>query len=480
MNLMPWAVVFCNGDEENRFPWKDLRGDRRKFWIQCPRPPMSNGADRFICTGPMIGSREMVLEHNLCPMHKDRPLDWFFAGQDINEDRQNCFKQLQASSNGYLKITDGFGHGIPRLEYLTKMSEAKIAPSPSGNYTPDCFRVFEALELGVLPVAINRSQFHPEDFNYWNWMIQADFPVVRRWEQWHQLLTEYRNDPTRLKQDTNKAVAWWLRYKRDFAQNLDDDIESISGLKPDCDLRNKLTVVIAACVYPSHPSTEIIERCVRGIRGYDQLRNCEIIVLLDGLRRDQQDRRADYEEFKRRFLWLCNWDGAFRGVLPIIFNENIHETGHIRPALDLCRTPLLMYVESDTFPTGSIDFEKICQALLPNDTLHLIRLHDNEIVLPEHRHLYPDPARHNINGCQVIKSNCWSARIHVAPVAVYRKWMNEFCPEPGRFIEHKMYGAVFDQPWEKFRLALYAEGENLLHTLHLDGREAGKRGLPAS
>ena len=66
-------------------------------------------------------------------------------------------------------------------------------------------------------------------------------------------------------------------------------------------------------------------------------------------------------------------------------------------------------------------------------------------------------------------------------IEAYRKLVDELAPDDGHFLEHKMYGPITGAPWEKYRLALYASpAGNFLHTNHLDGREAIKRGLGPS
>ena len=73
----------------------------------------------------------------------------------------------------------------------------------------------------------------------------------------------------------------------------------------------------------------MIEQTIRDIRA--NLPDCEIIIMLDGIRPEQEDRRGAYEEYKRRLLWLAHH--TWHNVLPIIFDEHMHQAAMTREAL---------------------------------------------------------------------------------------------------------------------------------------------------
>src|SRR3990167_3538122 len=118
-------------------------------------------------------------------------------------------------------------------------------------------------------------------------------------------------------------------------------------------MKDTLTIVMPTSPIPSHLSTEVVEESIRRLRAYPDLKDCEILIQIDGIREEQRHREADYEEYKRRLLWLCAHE--FENCLPIVFDEHLHQAGMLRATLDRIRTPLLFYVEHDTFPMGEID-----------------------------------------------------------------------------------------------------------------------------
>ena len=66
---------------------------------------------------------------------------------------------------------------------------------------------------------------------------------------------------------------------------------------------DKITVIVVTSVLPSHPSTHIVDETIMAIRQH--LPNSEIILQIDGLREEQKDRQADYDEYKTKLLWKC-------------------------------------------------------------------------------------------------------------------------------------------------------------------------------
>lgn len=79
-----------------------------------------------------------------------------------------------------------------------------------------------------------------------------------------------------------------------------------------------ITVVVVSSVLPSHPSTAVIDETIASIRHH--LPDSEIILQLDGLRDEQLDRKADYDEYKTRVTWKClhKWSN----VLPVVFDKH--------------------------------------------------------------------------------------------------------------------------------------------------------------
>lgn len=240
-----------------------------------------------------------------------------------------------------------------------------------------------------------------------------------------------------------------------------------------------ITVVIPVSPIKSHPETTILAETVESVRHW--LPTSEILLTFDGVRKEQNSRRKDYEEFIRRALELADW--KWRNVVPFIFDRHEHQTGMLRSVIDEIRTPLLMYVEQDTplVTDEPIDWELITD-LIEDGTSNLVRLYHEAILQPEHAHLM-----HGYEGGHFVRTSQWSQRPHVASVAYYRRILNaHFTPDAKCFLEDKLH-SVLDESyrvdglagWLQHRVHIYNPGENMKRSVHIDGR-AGEPKYDAS
>jgi hypothetical protein len=216
-------------------------------------------------------------------------------------------------------------------------------------------------------------------------------------------------------ENANRVFSWWQSQKREMAYRLRDDLTALRGTEPEiASQRDQITVMIPTSPIPSHPSTEIIEETIASVRA--QLPDCEIIIMMDGVRSEQQDRAPDYSEYKRRLLWKANTEWS--NVLPIHFNEHGHQATITREALKLVKTPLVFFVEHDTPIIGEIDWSGLARVTMSGEA-GVIRLNHEASILPEHQHLVINgPA--DVDGVPLVRTQQWSQRPHLARTELYR------------------------------------------------------------
>lgn len=227
---------------------------------------------------------------------------------------------------------------------------------------------------------------------------------------------------------------------------------------------------------PSHPSTEILDCTLDSVRHH--LPESEIILTFDGIREQQEDRRADYEEFIRRMLWRA--DKHYGNICPLIFDNHTHQVGMARTALEYIRTPLLMYAEQDTplVTDYEIDFDMIA-AFIMGGRSNVVRLHHEAVIPVEHELM--------IHGMEpdlpFLRTSQWSQRPHVASVAYYRRMLKEsFSPEARSFIEDKHHGIVAEaflldgiNGWNQHKVHIFAPEGPIKRSYHTDGRAGGRK-----
>lgn len=467
-----WVVLLLTGDEEHVFPVDHLKHPRMLVYEMTPGP--DSKADRYLPNGYPPQAIEWLPKHT--DIAERRVADWAFLGQVTHHRRRQCVEALKATdAKGLLMETEGFTQGAEHEKYYGFLAGAKIAPCPSGPATVDTFRLYEALEAACLPIADGRTPKDTEPTGYWQQLFgeQPPFPVVDDWSDLPGLI-QYHLDvwPS----TANRASAWWQGYKRQLVYQIHDDITRLAGesVEPS-GLRDQVTVLIPSSPIPSNPSTAVIEETIASVRHH--LPDSEIILMLDGVRKEQDDRRQDYEEYQRHLLWKCNHE--WTNVLPLRFEEHTHQAAMTRHALKYVRTSLVMFVEHDTplVTDEPIDMDGLTKVLL-GGSLDLIRLHHEAGIHPEHRHMMLDAEPYEVDGVPLLRTAQWSQRPHLATTTFYRRILDDqFTPGAKAFIEDKMHSIAFEAyknrgkaGWQDFRLAIYAPEENIKRSYHTDGR----------
>lgn len=468
---LEWVVLILTGDEESSFPFDQIRHPNMRVWVMSARP--KHGGVRKLGTGwpPQIRAHLPV-------ELPAKTIDVFFAGQITHQRRQELAEQMQellvrSDMKASYYPSEGFTQGLPPEEYYRRLANAKVAPAPSGPETPDSFRLFEALEAGCVPIADALAPKGEWPKDYWTWFFgeEPPFPVLTKYEQLTGYVLEAINDWPRI---GNKVFAWWQGYKRKLVEQMLLDIYYCLGKPKTAEkLEDLITVIIPSSPIAAHPSTEAIEQTISDVRA--QLPNCEIIITLDGVRKEQSSYAKNYEEYKRRLLWLTN--NRWSNVLPVVFDKHMHQASMAREALKLVRTPLILYVEHDApvTPDRVIEWERLCEAVLSGEA-NIIRLHHEELILLEHKHLMLGEPE---NGLQ--RTSQWSQRPHLASAEFYRMMLEaHFHPESKTMIEDVMHGIVHEaverggmMGWYAWRLWVYTptiDALGIKRSYHLDSR----------
>lgn len=218
-----WVLAIRTGDEENMFNPARVEHPNIKWWVQTPETDVDYGDDRLIGVG-------WTPAFNSIDFDGSRPLDVFLSGQDTHYRRNQCFDTLSTvRCTKIVERTEGFTQGMEPDQYVHNMAHAKVAPAPSGAYSPDSFRLFEALQAHTVPIADDVSPNPKYDARgYWNKLFpDAPFPTLERYGQ----LPGYIADQLALwPANANRITIWWMRYKRDLTTWLLDDLKNLGAL----------------------------------------------------------------------------------------------------------------------------------------------------------------------------------------------------------------------------------------------------------
>lgn len=471
-----WVLLILSSDEESLFPWDQLVDHpHMNVWISTPRPDLHSSVKNRFPDVQFIGVYFKEDTLDILSDFRDLPKteDFFFSGQGGHQRRDEAIAAFEAVSLDSTNRTGGFTQGLDRVDYLKSLSTAKVAPCPSGPVTPDNFRLYEALEAGCYPLADRFASIQGYPDGYWQMIFgsQLPFTLIDKWEDFpkelEHALSEWPANATR-------ASSLWQLYKRSLAWKLHSDIQKLSRVNMNDS--DGVTVIVLTSPIPSHPSTDMIAETIESVRR--QLPRCEILIMADGVREEQEDRRADYEEYLNRLTRLCN--SKWTNVVPIIFGHHAHQANLTRRALEEVKTPLILFMEHDAPLTDDYFDWGSLQAAVRSGSANIIRFHHEASVLEPHKHLMLDSDPVNVQGASLLRTVQWSQRPHLASTGFYRTMIGSyFGVESRTMIEDVMHGVLEnawvlhgEAGWEQFRVWLYSpDTKSIKRSYHLDGRE---------
>lgn len=231
---------------------------------------------------------------------------------------------------------------------------------------------------------------------------------------------------------------------------------------------SNITVLIPVAPIPTNPSSEVLDQTLESIQS--RLPDAEIILMFDGVPAGKMEMKAAYNKFLQRMLWRTSHD--LKHVTPMVFREHSHQSLMTKAALQLVRTPLILWSEQDTPLSDEIPFDELGK-VIETGYANVIRFHHEAGVHPEHEYLMLDKEPIDILGQPFLRTRQWSGRPHLASTAFYRDVATRYLDDQPRFIEHVMYGTVVEGQYDEFRLHIYAPEGTLVRSLHTDGRRKG-------
>lgn len=219
-----WLLLIVTSDEAGLFRVEDLEEPSNvRFWVQTPNTADQTAVTRYFGCGFPAHFDDLPSE----PPDKD--IDVFLSAQNNHSRRAACFDKLHELQDVTKDITQtaGFTEGLSRQEYAHLMTRAKVAPAPSGVYSPDSFRVYEALESHAVPIADDVSPVY-DSAGYWRKLFpDAPFPILTNANDW----LGYAEDTLRRYPSINNEVAaWWMKTKRMYSHWLLEDLEALGAI----------------------------------------------------------------------------------------------------------------------------------------------------------------------------------------------------------------------------------------------------------
>jgi len=216
---LKWVLLVLLGDEENSFPIEKVEHPNKKIWIQEPLPGRHEFADRFMINGYGHDRKRHIVE---C----EKDLEWFFGGQVSHERRRACVDALRTIPwGGVVLETKGYYQGVSMAEYIKLMCRTKVVPCPSGPFSQDAARPWDALECGAVPILDNFSPVRKEP-GFWKMVLgEHPFWVVTDWKEDLPLLIEMMKCHWEVQ--ATASLEWWEVYKIKFEFWLKHDLQEL-------------------------------------------------------------------------------------------------------------------------------------------------------------------------------------------------------------------------------------------------------------
>jgi hypothetical protein len=233
-----FLVQFLDENYEGSYEiYENFRGVLRCHWSDAFNPERVIALPLGYSVGVERG-REVIV-----PASKRRYV-WSFLGQVNKSSRPDMAHALAKIAPNFLFATDnvpGFvfynkADGKKRLfsgkEYYEFIFDSTFSPCPMGNTNLECFRVYESLECGAIPIVEKRLTL-----DYFREVLgDHPMPTVRSWREAHGLITELLQTPAQMDVLQQNCMNWWKVFKHDYTLRVGEFLERRSHADPGADV----------------------------------------------------------------------------------------------------------------------------------------------------------------------------------------------------------------------------------------------------
>jgi hypothetical protein len=144
-----------------------------------------------------------------------RELSWSFLGEVKNPSRRNMVNHLEhVTGRRFLHAISTWDadDSLRGAAYSNVLANSVFVPSPSANVHCECYRTYEALECGAIPVV--DTEYYRDEFG-------APFPVVQpTWEDAPEMLNRWLDNPDSLEELARECQAWWRGAKTSLPERI--------------------------------------------------------------------------------------------------------------------------------------------------------------------------------------------------------------------------------------------------------------------
>jgi hypothetical protein len=215
--------------------YENFRGVFRNFWSGIFNPSFV----RFFPLGATVSLHRPLPEIKRAT---EREYVWSFLGQASKASRPDMARALleiephlffstdDVPGTAMFNRTDAGPRRYSPEEYTRILLESIFSPSPMGNVNIECYRVYEALECGSIPIVEKRLTL---DY-YTKLLGENPLPAVSSWAEARSFLRKMVASPGEMDRLQERCIAWWQRYKIEYSQRVGEFLaeRSRAGAEP--------------------------------------------------------------------------------------------------------------------------------------------------------------------------------------------------------------------------------------------------------
>jgi len=155
-----------------------------------------------------------------------RPYLWSFLGGAGKSSRPEMMKALEPLTPHFAHITDrGKVAKIDKQGYSKILRDSVFVPSSMGNVNLECYRIYETLDCGAIPILESRW-----GFDYFRELLgDHPIPTFTTWSQAARFLKSIQNDRVALDALQKECVGWWGGYKKTLTGRIETMIGAPAG-----------------------------------------------------------------------------------------------------------------------------------------------------------------------------------------------------------------------------------------------------------
>jgi hypothetical protein len=180
--------------------------------------------EKYVRKMPLGYSNGMGREGRNLEPASQRKYVWSFAGQLAKSSRPDMAKALLPLKPYFLSGTDDIS-GLTFLssedrepkrltpsDFSDLLLQSTFSPCPMGNVQLECFRLYEALECGSIPIVEKRFTM-----DYFHELLgEHPVPTVRSWPEARAFIEQLLNKPAEIDALQQRCIAWWNEYKQSY------------------------------------------------------------------------------------------------------------------------------------------------------------------------------------------------------------------------------------------------------------------------